>query len=153
LTIPPDKRSALKSDTASVSYNQLGKDLVLNETVIEYHSSFEVQLGPLDAEQFARFFPFARDLDEDQIAKFFPFFVAQRAANSPMDKMREMIRAFVGISMTFAIRLRVSAPAVKQAHLGGTWLGYNSWIGEVDQAEDRSDPCFEFAWGGPSWEQ
>ncbi len=124
LRIPKDQQSALGTPKLGQSLgNQLGVEAVAGSQFWAIEHRFRVQLGPLSLKTFQTFTPTSKNL--------LP--------------LAQLVRTYVGPTFDFdvqAVLVRTEVPGTSLSSVGGTRLGWDSWLGEYRLPQDASDAVF-----------
>lgn len=126
---PPELWTRLGSPSGGGVLNRLGCEAILAPSVIDYQSRFEINVGPLDLQQFEDFCPWGH-------------------SDNRFHLLQEVCRAIVGTDLEYGLRLLVNPEVVEHTPtcLGGVRLGYNSWIGSGRTTQVRDEPYFNCRW-------
>jgi type VI secretion system protein ImpH len=124
LRIPKDQQSSLGTpNLGQVLSNQLGVDAVAGSQVWAIEHRFRIQLGPLSLKTFQSFTPTSKNL--------LP--------------LAQFVRTYVGPAFDFDIQVvlvRNQVPGTSLSSVGGSRLGWDSWLGEYRLPQDASDAVF-----------
>jgi type VI secretion system protein ImpH len=124
LRIPRDQQSSLGTPKLGQSLgNQLGIDAVAGSQIWAIEHRFRVQLGPLSLKTFQSFTPTSKNL--------LP--------------LAQFVRTYVGPTFDFdvqAILVRTEVPGTSLSSIGGSRLGWDSWLGEYRLSKDAGDAVF-----------
>lgn len=121
-----DKGIQTRLDGFFEGYNALGKTALLGERVDSHRQRFEVSLGPLSQTEFHSLCPHGN--------------------NVAFRRLVDLIKGILGRPLDFDIRFCVKSEAVSPARLGGTRLGFDSWVLADSEENDRDDPVKRTYW-------
>jgi type VI secretion system protein ImpH len=114
--IPPGHRSRLGRANCL-----LGLDAVIGTRTWLCESKFRLVLGPLRRDQFERFLP----------------------GSAALEELAELVRTYAGDELSWDLRLVLARPEWRAMALGGSRLGWNSWVGLSPAAWQRAEFTFD----------
>jgi len=124
LRIPKDQQSSMGTPKLGQSLgNQLGVDSVAGSQIWAIEHRFRIQLGPMSLETFRSFTPTSKNL--------LP--------------LAQLVRTYVGPTFDFDVQVvlvRTEVPGTSLASVGGSRLGWDSWLGEYRIPQDAYDAVF-----------
>lgn len=105
---------------------ELGVTAIVGERVWDVQSKFRIEVGPLTYSQFSKFLP-------------------SGSAHRPL---AHLARLYAGLEFDMDVQLTLKSAEIPQCRLGmgalgGTQLGWDTWIRCADFASDRSEPVFD----------
>ncbi|HEX5421654.1 MAG TPA: type VI secretion system baseplate subunit TssG [Gammaproteobacteria bacterium] len=125
LRLPGRHRLVLGRDTDAAA---LGGGSVLGEAVWNCGHSFQLVCGPLRLPELKRLLP----------------------GQESLDKLRELVRSYVGDEFKWTVRLNLRRDEVPECRLGwGGQLGWTSWLGRRTSPEDADEVVIDPENRGP----
>ena len=109
----------------SGQFNQLGQDTILGEKVEVHRERFELELGPLCAQDFQSVCPYGK--------------------NQLFRKIVDLVLFTLGRPLDVDIRFNADSDAVRGVKLGDNRLGFDSWL-NPSVVEPRNDSVKRFHW-------
>jgi type VI secretion system protein ImpH len=125
LQLKPEDQSCLGGlGLGQTSGNLLGEDTVVGERVWDWENRFELDVGPVDWEQFQQWLP----------------------GSIRLRRLHDFVRRMVGPQFDFSITLLVQSQHVRTMSLDSSYptaLGWSTWLGEWKSDAPASDAEFQ----------